>query len=355
MQPHQRTRSRIAALGSLMLAAALLAHSAAASAQPPASQIPYDLILIQPQAPLARLAVDGAAKPPRLLGIGPRQEVYGVDILIGAPVLESLRRVKAPSPASLTVVKAEVGAVMAARYTDPVMAGQAVVGWRTLQVRRRSGEILNYTLPDGQTFAEQRPALIDLRGDQLQEVLTVRRDADGSARMVVFFPNAGKLAPVAETPPAPNKGTYDPIGLGDFEGNGQDQIAVVSNPEGEGYLETYAFEAGKLVRKWRLYGFTSRLPGTGREGVGVLADLNGDGVTDILLPRNDRLGLAVMTMAKGYSRPLWRTEFTVPLASELTVVPDAEGRVREIAFLLRDGRLGVLERRATAQPKPSGQ
>jgi hypothetical protein len=313
------------------------------------NQINYDLILADPQFPLARLAIDTIAKPPRLLGIGPEGQVYAVNIFIGAPVLEPLRTVQAPPPASVTVVRAEKGAVMAARYHEPVLAGKAVVGWRVLQVRRRSGEILTYRLPDGAQFTERKPLLIDLKQDGLQEVLTVRRDADGSSRMVVFFPSAGKLTPVAETPPVPDNSSLDPIGLADFEGKGQEQIALVSSPESNGYLETYAFQAGVLQRKWRLYGYSSLLAGIGREGVSVLADFNGDGVMDLLLPRNDLLGLGIVTMAGGYSRPLWRTDFLVPLASDFAVLPDNAGGVREVAFLLQDGRLGVLERRVTAR------
>ena len=350
---------RMQRLGRLALLVAMLAGGAGGGpgiASPAhaedrkANAINYDFILERPQFPLVRLAVDSTVTPPRLLGIGPKGEVYAINIFIGAVVLEPLRKMQAPPPSSIAVVKADTGAVEAARYSEPVTEGKAIIGWRNLQVRRRGGEILNHRLPDGSLFSEQRPLLIDLKNDGLQEVLTVRRDADGGTRMVVFFPSAGKLTPVAETAPAPDKGSLDPIGLGDFEGKGQEQMALISNPEGGGYLETYAFEGGKLVRKWRLYGYSSRLPGAGIEGVAVLTDLNGDGVTDFLLPRNDLLGIGVVTMAGGYSRPLWRTEFMVPLASELTVLPDGVGRVREIAFLLRDGRLGVLERRIVARP-----
>ena len=338
--------------GAVLALAVGLASSGQAEAQAQSdrkNEINYDLILAYPQFPLARLVVDASVTPPRLLGIGPKGQVYVINIFIGAPVLEPLRTLKAPPAPSMTIVKAASGAVLAARYHEPVTRGKTVIGWRLLQVRRRSGEILDYRLPDSAVFSERKPLLIDLKHDGLQEVLTVRRDADGNSRMVVFFPNAGKLTPVAETPPVPDKGTLDPIGLGDFEGKGQEQIALVASPESNGYLETYAFEGGALKRKWRLYGYSSRLSGSGREGVAVLADLNGDGVTDLLLPRNDLLGLGVVTMAGGYSRPLWRTEFLTPLASDFAVLPDGMGGVRDIAFLLSDGRLGVLDRRVTAR------
>jgi hypothetical protein len=340
----------------IMLTTAGSAHAANQKLSGRAAQnagLQYDFVLEQPQYPLVRLAVDTAATPPRLLGIGKRGEVYLINVYIGAPVLERLPKVTPPPPPSLTVEQAATGSLMAARYAEPVQDGQAIIGWRTVQVRQRDGRILGYRLPEGQVFNDQKPLFVDLGQDSLQEILVVRKDADGGSRMVVLLPKDDTLAAVAETPPAPDQGLVDPVGLADLEGNGQDQLVLVSSPGGDGYLETYFFEQGKLVRKWRLYGFSTRVPAAGVDGVSAFVDLNGDAVTDILLPRNDLLGLSVISMAGGYSRPLWRQEFSVPLATAFVVVPEATPETatahqpRLIAFLLQDGRLGILNRRAT--------
>lgn len=330
------------------LSVMLTLWTATATAQTP-EPIPllYDFQVQATQPPVQRLAVD-PQHPDTMLALGTDNKVYAVDRLIGAILLKEKADAPMPAPPSPTVSKVETGVVMGARFTDPVTQQGQVTGWKSLEVRRRNGGVVKYTIPGDDLFVDRKPFIADLGKDGLQDVLAVRQTLDGESRLVVFAPMPHALVPFAETPPTLAGGRLDPVAVADFDGDGTTEVAMTNNTGGDSYLETWRLEQGKLVQQKRLYGYNSQIPSRGLEGVGVVVDLNGDGVADLLLPRGDLMGVAVVTFKDGYNQQLLRQDLGTTVASGLTVTRNAQGQPLKIGWLLANGQMALVERKATA-------
>ena len=100
-------------------------------------------------------------------------------------------------------------------------------------------------LPEGQVFEDIAPRCGDLTGDGNDEVVTVISDAENGARLAVFSPRTG---PVAETPPIGQGFRWlAPVGIGDFDGDGQNDVAYVDRPHLAGVLRVWTLRDGALA------------------------------------------------------------------------------------------------------------
>ena len=100
-------------------------------------------------------------------------------------------------------------------------------------------------LPEGQVFEDIAPRCGDLTGDGEDEVVTVISDILGGARLAIYSPRTG---PVAETPPIGQGFRWlAPIGIGDINGDGRNEVAYVDRPHLAGILRVWQLQDGKLV------------------------------------------------------------------------------------------------------------
>ena len=100
-------------------------------------------------------------------------------------------------------------------------------------------------LPDGQVFEDIAPRCGDLDGDGNDEVVTIIADAKDGARLAIYSPRFG---PIAETPPIGQGFRWlAPIGIGDFNGDGRNEVAYVDRPHLAGILRVWQLQDGKLV------------------------------------------------------------------------------------------------------------
>lgn len=110
-------------------------------------------------------------------------------------------------------------------------------------------------LPPGQVFEDIAPRCGDLDGDGEDEVITVISDARDGARLAVFSPRTG---PVAETPPIGQGFRWlAPVGIGDFDGDGRNEVAYIDRPHLAGILRIWRLEDGKLVEIASAPGFSN--------------------------------------------------------------------------------------------------
>ena len=146
-----------------------------------------------------------------------------------------------------------------AAFGSPVHAGSLHV-----LVADTSGaqQQLTLTLPAQRVFEDRVPRLVDMDGDGRDEVILVEADTARGAALVVFglraAAGAAGTAPgtpaglsLVELARSPSIGTafrwLNPVGVADFDGDGQLDIASVTTPHIGGVLTLYHFRPPQLL------------------------------------------------------------------------------------------------------------
>lgn len=119
-------------------------------------------------------------------------------------------------------------------------------------------QALTLTLPPQRVFEDRVPRLADLDGDGRDEIMLVEADVAHGAALVVFGLRAVAPAPgtaaglslveLARSPPVGSAFRWlNPVGVADFDGDGQLDLASVTTPHIGGVLTLYHFRPPKLV------------------------------------------------------------------------------------------------------------
>jgi hypothetical protein len=112
-----------------------------------------------------------------------------------------------------------------------------------------------YTLPVRRVFEDRVPRLADLDGDGRDEIILVESDAFSGAALVVFGlradPHVAAGMSVAELARGPSAGStfrwLNPVGVADFDGDGQPDIASVTTPHLGGVLTLHHYRPPQLL------------------------------------------------------------------------------------------------------------
>lgn len=157
----------------------------------------------------------------------------------------------------------------------------------------------------GATFGPEPPAVIegisallaDATGDGRPEVLVTHSDADQGASLALWSPDGELLA------------ASDGIGLGNRWRNqlaiapvgpgGEIEIIDVRTPHIGGTVQYFRIEGDRLVRVASHSGFTSHRLGSRNLDLGIVADADGNGALDVLVPTDRRETVGVLTRFDG--------------------------------------------------------
>lgn len=214
-----------------------------------------------------------------------------------------------------------------------------------LKVETASGAVLSHELTDKSVFEDLTPRLADIDGDGRDEIIAVHSYQNGGAAVALFGIRNGGLVRLAESDPVglPHR-WLNPIGAGDFDGDGTSGIAVIRTPHIGGILILYRWAGKRLMETARRSGFSSHVMGSTVLGMSALLDLDGDGGQDILVPDQDRTTLKAVSNTGGDIRILW----SIPngeriVTSIVTADLDGHGEA-DIVYGLADGSVLMLPR-----------
>lgn len=213
-----------------------------------------------------------------------------------------------------------------------------------LMVELASGKRLALTLDADSVFEDLTPRLADVDGDGADEVLVIRSYLDAGAALSVIEAGAQGLRIVAETPPHGLANRWlNPVGVADFDGDGRIEVALVRTPHIGGTLMLFELKDSALVREHAAFGFSNHANGSRELGLSAVADINGDGVPDLLVPDAARLNLRAVTFAGGQFKELARVAHKGGLIDTAIVTADLDGDgASEAVYGLDDGSLAVV-------------
>ncbi len=291
---------------------------------------------------------------PGLAGAGPLDHLgIRVEVLESRPsMVEQLPPSATPPDKLLPDSRPGFGALAIAEawlVAPTTRYGHAVLGDAVeaagLLVVLRDGRRLDYRLPDESVFEDLEPRVADLDGDGREEVITVRSSQGLGAALAVFHVEEGALRPKAETPAIGLSYRWlNPVGVGDFDGDGRPEVAYVETPHIGGIMRVWQLRGEQLVELGHRPGLSNHVIGSRALGLSAILDLDGDGSEEILLPDAARRSLVVVSFAGRRFAELGRLAHQQPIITAIQV-GDHDGNGRDdVAYGLSDGTWILLRR-----------
>ena len=227
------------------------------------------------------------------------------------------------------------------RYDHGVL-GDLIEGG-ALKVQLRDGREMVYELGDQYVFEDLTPRLADMDGDGLDEIILARSSLSEGAAVSVYRIGERQIEQFAVSPSIGFAYRWlNPIGAGDFDADGEMDIAVVETPHRGKTLVIYGREVSRLKSIGHAGGYSTHSMGSTVLEMAVVADLNGDGVLDIVLPNGSKDRLVAVTFRGRKFTTLWEGPRGAPIVTEvLRVDIDAKGSM-DILYGRKDGTVEAI-------------
>ena len=229
------------------------------------------------------------------------------------------------------------------RYAHGVLGDAVEAG--TVRVRLSDGRAMHYTLADGFVFEDLTPRLADLDNDGIDEIVLVRSSLTEGAALSAYPVGERRLEQFANSPAVgvPHR-WLNPVGIADFDADGEADIAVVETPHLGRQLVIYRRDAARLIEMGRLAGFSNHAAGSTVLGLSAVLDVDGDGVVDMIVPDAARGRLAAVTFRGRRFAILGLGPEGAPIVTSV-VLADLDGNGRpDILYGRADGTLAALLR-----------
>lgn len=195
-----------------------------------------------------------------------------------------------------------------------------------LTISTTSKQVMRFRLPKDSVFEDRTPRLVDIDGDGQAEIVTIRTYERSGAALAVLGIRGKDLEIIAETPPIGTPFRWlNPIEFADFNGDGKNDIAIVVTPHIRGELQIWTLRDGKLEMIADTDDVSNHVFGSRHLKLSAIADFNGDGRPDIVVPSQDRRRLRFLTFTRGNIEELAEMRLPAPAAEDFEVV-SVEGR-----------------------------
>ena len=211
------------------------------------------------------------------------------------------------------------------RYGHGVL-GDALEASR-LVVETRAGRRLQIELPAHRVFEDLEPRLADLDGDSRDEIIVVESDINLGASLAVYSVDADRLVKRAATAFLGQSNRWlNPLGVGDFDGDGRPDIALVATPHIGGILRLYRFDGAVLSPFAEARGVSTHRLGSTELALGrVVPNRPRDW---ILLPDQAQRALLLLEWSNEGWRELARVQLPARLDSALLPLNQHRWRFR---------------------------
>jgi hypothetical protein len=164
---------------------------------------------------------------------------------------------------------------------------------------QQDGETYRYDLPEDSVFEDITPRIVDADGDGQLEILTIKSYLATGSTIALYGLRDGTLVPLAEAAPIGAAHRWlNPAGVADYNGDDRPDIAVIQTPHIGGVLILYQWDgqSPKIVEQARTTGYSTHVIGSTVLNTALTVDWNGDGVMDLLLPRQNHTDIVPVYM-----------------------------------------------------------
>ena len=148
--------------------------------------------------------------------------------------------------------------------------------------------------PEPPTVIEGLSAVVaDATGDARPEILVTQSNADVGAWLALWSPDGELVAesdPIGQGNRWRNQLAVAPVGPG-----GEVEVIDVRTPHIGGTVQYHRVVGDRLERVAAQEGFTSHRIGSRNLDLGIVADADGDGTLDVVLPTDDRSTIGILT------------------------------------------------------------
>ena len=185
-----------------------------------------------------------------------------------------------------------------------------------LMAQTAGGHRLSVELPSNRVFEDLEPRLADMDADGRDEIITVESDIALGASLAVYGVVDQRLVRLAATPflGLPNR-WLNPLGVGDFDGDGRLDIALVATPHIGGKLRLYRYQPGRLLPFAEYAGVSTHRIGTTQLGLGRVIPASPR--NRLLVPDQSRRMLMLLEWTAAGWRNITQVNLTGALASSL--------------------------------------
>lgn len=188
-----------------------------------------------------------------------------------------------------------------------------------LLVETNEGKQLEFVLPYNRVFEDLEPRLVDLNNDKKDEIIVIESNINSGASLAVYSIVSGQLKRIASTEFLGTSNRWlNPVGVGDFNGNGQPDIALVATPHIGGILRLYEFSDSGLRLFSEYAGVSTHKIGSMNLGLGRVVKSNPKDL--LILPDQSHRVLMLLEWTQTGMRQIAKIKLNGRLVSSLMPV-----------------------------------